>query len=52
MPVYYPSSPEFADILNPNRSLDRICLDLILPLRFPTALARLLTSAQQSNKIG
>ncbi|WP_233582370.1 hypothetical protein, partial [Prevotella sp. OH937_COT-195] len=27
-------------------SLDRICLDLPLPLRFPTALARLLTSAQ------
>ncbi|RRD02920.1 hypothetical protein [Prevotella sp. OH937_COT-195] len=31
---------------NPNRSSDRICLDWLLPLRFPTALARLLPSAQ------
>ncbi|RRD01955.1 hypothetical protein [Prevotella sp. OH937_COT-195] len=36
----------FLQRFNPNRSLDRICLDLLLPLRFPTALARLLTSAQ------
>ncbi|RRC98762.1 hypothetical protein EII32_08830, partial [Prevotella sp. OH937_COT-195] len=34
------------ECLTPNLSLDRICLDLPLPLRFPTALARLLTSAQ------
>ncbi|RRC97146.1 hypothetical protein [Prevotella sp. OH937_COT-195] len=33
-------------LFNPNRSLDRICLYFLLPLRFPSALARLLPSAQ------
>ncbi|WP_125233928.1 hypothetical protein [Prevotella sp. OH937_COT-195] len=33
-------------MLNPNRSLNHICLGSPLPLRLPTASARLLTSVQ------
>ena len=33
-------------VFNPNRLLDRICLDLLLPACFPTALVSLPKSAQ------
>ncbi len=33
------------NVINPNRSLDRICLDLLLSLYFLPALVRLPTSA-------
>ena len=44
---YIPISSKFLDLLglNPNRSLDRICLDLFFPSCFFTALVRLPTSA-------